>query len=123
MCDYSLEDYRSRPAQAGEKYETCCFPSGTVGFIAPGDGLTAVCMAYDMRLRLEGIPKSVQNACRVMADEDVTFIRLDTVPHHDAVRFTNGAQVTLQRLGPDVKGYVIDALLSPRWAPEMAEVM
>ena len=35
MCDYSLEFYRSRPAQAGEKYETCCFPSGTVGFIAP----------------------------------------------------------------------------------------
>ena len=39
------------------------------------------------------------------------------------VRFANGAQVTLQRLGPDVKGYVIDALLSPLWAPEMAEVL
>jgi hypothetical protein len=39
------------------------------------------------------------------------------------MRFANGAQVTLQKLGPGVKGYVIDALLSPLWAPEMAEVL
>ena len=123
MCDYSLEFYRSRPAQVGEKYETRCFPSGSVGFIAPGDALTAVCMAYDTRLRLEGIPKAVQNACKVMADEDVIFIRLEIGPNYDGVRFANGAQVTLQRFGSGVKGYVIDALLSPRWAPEMAEVM
>lgn len=123
MCDYSLELYRSRPAQAGEKYETCCFPSGSVGFIAPGDGSTAVCMAYDIRLRLEGIPEKVRNACRVMPDEAVTFIRLETGPYHDGVRFANGAEVTLQRLGPGVKGYVIDTLLSPRWAPELAEVL
>jgi hypothetical protein len=123
MCDYSLEVYRSRPAQAGETYETRCFPSGTVGFIAPGDGFTAVCMAYDMRLRLEGIPKTVQNACGVTAHEDVTFVRLETGPHHDGVRFANGAQVTLQQLGPDVQGYVIDTLLSPSWAPELADAV
>jgi hypothetical protein len=39
------------------------------------------------------------------------------------VRFANGAQVTLQRLGPGVKGSVIDALMSPLWAPDMAEVV
>ena len=54
----------------------CRFPSGTVGFIAPGDVSTAVCMAYDTHLRLEGISQVVQNACGVMADEDVTFTRL-----------------------------------------------
>jgi hypothetical protein len=37
------------------------------------------------------------------------------------VRFANGAQVTLQRLGPGVKGYVIDELLSPLRAPERGE--
>ena len=47
MCDFSLELYRSRPARVGERYETPRFPSGTVGFIAPGDVSTAVCMAYD----------------------------------------------------------------------------
>jgi len=67
MCDYSLELYRSRPAQVGESYETYRFPSGTVGFIAPGDASTAVCMAYDTRLRLERIPEAVRNACGVTA--------------------------------------------------------
>ena len=123
MCDFSLELYRSRPARVGERYETRRFPSGTVGFIAPGDVSTAVCMAYDTHLRLEGISQVVQNACGVMADEDVTFTRLEIGQFHDGVRFANGAQVTLQRLGPGVKGSVIDALLSPLWAPEMAEVL
>jgi len=60
----------------------------------------------------------------VMADEDVTLTRLEIGQFHDGVRFANGAQVTLQRLGPGgVKGSVIDALLSPLWAPEMAEVL
>ncbi|MGO8843080.1 MAG: hypothetical protein ACLQF1_18715 [Methyloceanibacter sp.] len=124
MCDFSLELYRSRPARVGERYETPRFPSGTVGFIAPGDVSTAVCMAYDTHLRLEGISQVVQNACGVMADEDVTLTRLEIGQFHDGVRFANGAQVTLQRLGPGgVKGSVIDALLSPLWAPEMAEVL
>ena len=60
MCDYSLEVYRSRPAQEGESYETYRFASGSIGFIAPGDTAVAVCMASDTRLRLEGLPKSVQ---------------------------------------------------------------
>jgi hypothetical protein len=35
MCEYSLEHYRSRPAQLGEKYETHQFESRSIGFIAP----------------------------------------------------------------------------------------
>jgi hypothetical protein len=34
------------------------------------------------------------------------------------VRFANGAEVALQKLGPGVKGYVYDALLSPLWKAE-----
>ena len=66
MCDFSLELYRSRPARVGERYETRRFPSGTVGFMAPGDCSIAVCTAYDTRLKLEGIPQAVRNACGVM---------------------------------------------------------
>jgi len=61
MCDYSLEAYRSRPARLGERYETHRFESYSIGFIAPGDPSTAVCMAYDTKLRLEGIPEVVQD--------------------------------------------------------------
>ena len=113
MCDYSLEFYRSRPARQGEKYQTYRFPSGSVGFIAPGDTSTAVCMACDMRLRLEGIPERVQQMRGVSANEDVTFVRLDSGWYRDGVRFANGAKANLQRLGPGVSAFVIDALLTP----------
>ena len=96
MCDYSLEMYRSRPAQLGELYETHQFGSLSVGFIAPGDPSTAVCMAYDTTLKLEGIPERIQRNKHVSANEDVTFARLENGAHHDGVRFANGAEVTLQ---------------------------
>jgi hypothetical protein len=123
MCDYSLETYRSRPAQLGERYETHQFQSYSIGFIAPGDPLTAICMACDMKLRLEGIPERVQRAKAVSANEDVTFTRLEKGFHHDGVRFTNGAEATLQELGPGVKGYLYNALLSPVLMPETAEAL
>ena len=123
MCDYSLEHYRSRPAQLGEKYETRQFESRSIGFIAPGDPSTAVCMAADTKLKLEGIPEVVQKVHGVSEIENVTFTRLDSGPHHDAVRFANGAEVTLQELGPGVKGYVYDALSSLVWKKETVEAM
>ena len=51
------------------------------------------------------------------ANEDVTFTRIETGFHHDGVRFGNGAEVTLQELGPDVKAYLHDALSSAIWKP------
>jgi hypothetical protein len=123
MCDYSLEHYRSRPAQLGEKYETHQFQSRSIGFIAPGDPSTAVCMACDMKLRLEGIPGTVQRLHGVSAVENVTFTRLDSGRHHDGVRFANGAEVALQELGAGVKGYVYDALSSLVWKDEAIEAM
>jgi hypothetical protein len=123
MCDYSLETYRSRPAQLGERYETHLFRSYSIGFIAPGDPSTAVCMAYDMKLRLEGIPERVQRAKCVSANENVTFTRLEKGFHHDGVRFANGAEVTLQDLGPGVIGYLSNALSSSMWSPETVEAL
>src|SRR6476620_2988885 len=108
MCDYSLEAYRSRPARLGKRYKTHRFESYSIGFIAPGDPSTAVCMAYDTKLRLEGIPEVVQRSLCVSANEDVTFTRLEGGPHHDGLRFSNGAEVALQMLGPGVKGYIYD---------------
>jgi hypothetical protein len=48
---------------------------------------------------------------------------LENGPHHDGVRFANGAEVTLQELGSNVKGYLSNALLSPVWMPETAELV
>jgi hypothetical protein len=123
MCDYSLEHYRSRPAQLGEKYETHQFESRSIGFIAPGDAATAICMACDTKLRLVGIPEMLQRRLGISATENVTFTRLEAGPHHDGVRFANGAEVTLQELGPGVTGYVDDLLSSVVWRKQTVAAM
>ena len=123
MCDYSLEHYRSRPAQLGEKYKTHQFESRSIGFIAPGDAATAICMACDTKLRLEGIPQRLQGRLGVSASEHVTFTCLEAGPHHDGVRFANGAEVTLQELGPGVTGYVDDLLSSFDWRKRAVEAI
>ncbi len=113
MCDYSLEMYRSRPAAAGERYETRRFPSGSVGFTAPGDATTAVCMACDTRLELIGVPTPLQQELDVPPNVAATFVRIEVGPYHDGIRFANGREVTLQRLGPGVMAEVVDDLVMP----------
>lgn len=113
MCDYSLEAYRTRPARQGESYTTHRFPSGTIGFVADGDTVTAICLAYDTKLTLDQIPQPLQAALGVSASEPVTFTRLEANLFQDGVRFANGAEVSLQRLGTGVKACVVDALLHP----------
>ena len=44
MCDYSLQNVKSRPAKVGDKLTTHNFYTGTCGFAAPEDANTAVCV-------------------------------------------------------------------------------
>ena len=44
MCDYSLQNVKSRPASVGDKLITRNFGTGTRGFAAPEDPTTAVCV-------------------------------------------------------------------------------
>ena len=123
MCDYSLEMYRSRPAREGVNYETHRFQSGSIGFVAPEDPSTAICMASDMRLKLEGIPERIQLIYSVTANEVVTFARLEIGMYRDGVRFANGTEITLQQLGLGVTACVIDALNSKRRMRQTVEAV
>jgi len=102
MCDYSLEMYASRPARESEKYVTTRFPSGSIGLAVPGDCGTAVCIQYDMRLKLTNLSSDLQSRLNVSDSEDVIFARLDHGAYRDGVRFGNGQQVSLQLLGVGV---------------------
>ena len=119
MCDYSLEVYGTQPAREGEKYVTSRFPSGTVGLAMAGGGTTAVCVQCDTQLRLEGISPEVQAGLGVGPQEEVTFVRLETGPFHDGVRFRNGREISLQQLKPGVSVSVVKLLerAAPRFAP------
>jgi hypothetical protein len=109
MCDYSLEMYGSRPAREGETYVVTRFPSGSIGFAAPGDTRTAVCMACDTTLLLSEIPLLVQEVCGISAREQVTFVRLEEGLHRDGVRFSNGKAVSLQQLKPGIHATIVKA--------------
>jgi hypothetical protein len=98
MCDYSLEAYQSRPATTGEKLNLDRFPSGSMGFSAGPASDVAVCVLPDAQLRLEGLSETVQKAYGVGPVEEVVMTRLEAGPYKDAVRFSNGAEVVLQRL-------------------------
>lgn len=110
MCDYSLEVYGTQPAREGEKYVTSRFPSGTIGLAMAGGGTTAVCVQCDTQLRLEGISPEVQAALGVGPKEEATFVRLETGPFHDGVRFRNGREISLQQLKPGVAVSVVRLL-------------
>ncbi len=107
MCDYSLENYRSRPAQEGEKYVVTRFGGFSIGLASPGDCSIAVCVPSDARLRLEGIPEELQNEFGVGPDEEVTFVYVDHGPYRDGIKFRNGAEVTLQDLEPGITAMLI----------------
>ena len=49
MCDYSLQNVRSRPAKVGDKLTTRNFSTGTRGFAAAEDAGVAVCVLPGMR--------------------------------------------------------------------------
>lgn len=112
MCDYSLEVYRSQPAEAGERYVLERFASGSMGFTVGGMCNTAVCIPADARLILAGIGEIVRRAFEIGAVEEVSMTRLERGPHKDAVAFANGKVVSLQSLNAGLTAVVVD--LAPR---------
>jgi len=107
MCDYSLEAYQSRPAAIGEKLTLERFPSGSMGFSTGTSCDLAICVPADTQLRLEGIGETVQKACGVGAIEEVVMTRLEGGPYKDAVRFSNGTEVSLQRLDRGLTAVIV----------------
>jgi hypothetical protein len=109
MCDYSLAHVPNRLAVEGERVVVYQFAGGTLGLAPARPGLKhflfgicppAVCVPPGARLRLRDIPEHVQRLLRVEAVEEVTFVQqsLEAFRHRDAVRFSNGQEILLQRL-------------------------
>ena len=109
MCDYSLEAYQSRPAAVGEKLTLGRFATGSMGFASGTVCDTAVCIPADSKLLLEGIGESTRKEHGVGAVEEVVMTRLEngTYAYKDGVRFSNGAEVLLQRLDVGLSAVVM----------------
>ena len=109
MCDYSLAYFPSRLAVDGESLAVHRFPCGTLGLtgarrswkqiLFPGT-TCAVCVPPGARLLVHDIPGYLQRQLGVGSCEEVTFVEqtAEAFTHRDAVRFSNGREILLQRL-------------------------
>ena len=107
MCDYSLEAYRSRPAAEGEKLTLERFPSGSMGFATGPSCDLAVCVPEATHLLVEGLGESTQQAYGVGAVEQVVMTRIEGGLYKDAVRFSNGTEVLLQKLDRGLTAVIV----------------
>jgi hypothetical protein len=137
MCDYSLHGVPNRLAVQGDQLITIRFSTGSVGLAeansvteggrekpqrglwaalrdyycaSPENVIHAVCVPPGARLRLENVPRRFQQTLGISASEDVTFTQLsaEAFQYRDAVRFRNGSEMLLQRLGEGLRVRVID---------------
>lgn len=71
--------------------------------------LHAVCIPPGARLQMGGIPSRMQLQYGVGPSEEVTFVQLSADPfkYRDAIRFSNGTEVLLQKLPEGLKMDVI----------------
>ena len=106
MCDYSLARIPNRLAVEGEQLVVHRFPTGTLGMASPcplplSKGTPAVCIPPGASLRLRDIPEALQLRLGLNATEEVTFVQLsaEAYQYRDAVRFQNGREILLQKLG------------------------
>jgi hypothetical protein len=131
MCDYSLHNVKTRPAEVGDKLTTRFFQSGTRGFCAPEDASVAVCvmpgteLSFDNNVRRQRLwpwNKEIKHRAAIFRQIN------KEVPssHHDALEFPDGAVVLLTFLEEGQQATVLQLPVTHEGArvpePEMAKV-
>jgi len=115
MCDYSIQNVRSRPARVGDKLTTRDFGTCTRGFAAAEDVGVAVCV-------LPGTELAFSNAV-TLADPFILGWKVkkldyamaifrqvnknEPFKHHDALEFPDGRIVLLTRLSEGQEATVL----------------
>jgi hypothetical protein len=126
MCDYSLQTVRSRPAKVGEKLTTHHFNTGTIGFAAPEDANTAVCvlpgteLAFATAIRCNRLgllgwkPKVLNHTTAIFRQVN----KDNPYTHHDALEFPDGRIVLLTRVVEGQEATVLQLPAQPATAAE-----
>jgi hypothetical protein len=127
MCDYSLQNVKSRPAKVGEKLKTRRFITGTSGFAAPEDTDTVVCvlpgteLAFATPVRREGLRwlgwkvETLPHATAIFRQVN----KQKLLTHHDALEFPDGQMVLLTDLVEGQEATVLQLPAQPATAAEM----
>ena len=128
MCDYSLQNVRSRPAKVGDKLTTRDFGTGTRGFAAAEDHAVAVCV-------LPGTELAFSSAVTISDHRFIVGWKVETLPHamaifrqvnkhdprvhHDALEFPDGRIVLLTQLCEGQEAKVLQLPAQPANAAEV----
>jgi hypothetical protein len=128
MCDYSLQNVKSRPAKVGEKLRTQHFNTGTIGFAAPEDANMAVCVlpgteldfATSVRCSARGglfswRPTVVKHTTAIFRQVNSDNPRT----HHDALEFPDGQMALLTDLWEGQEATVLQLPAQPVTAAEI----
>ena len=126
MCDYSLGNVASRPAQVGDKLITRDFGTGTRGFAAPEDNRVAVCVPPGTELAFAAPVESKLAGLlgwrrKKGSDRTAIFRQVNKdypAAHHDALEFPNGQVVLLTRLWEGQEAVVLQLPAQPVTASE-----
>ena len=104
MCDYSLHNLKTRPAQVNDRLTVRNFGTGTRGFSASEDANVAVCLLPGTELSFEGYVRRartwpwsnvpIEHRTAIFRQINKESIRT----HHDAVEFPDGQIVLLTLL-------------------------
>jgi hypothetical protein len=129
MCDYSLHNVATRPAQIEDKLVTTKFRNSiTRGFAAVGEPHVAVCLlpgteiAFDENVECEpsfgvGILPNKKIEQRLARFRQINMDNV--VTHHDALEFPDGQVVLLTRLCEGQRATVLQLPAAVR--PEVSE--
>lgn len=129
MCDYSLQNVRSRPAAVGDKLITRDFGTGTRGFGAAEDAGLAVCVMPGTELAFAGPVQCTTNGflpwrSRQIAHDTAIFRQVNkgkAAAHHDALEFPDGKIVLLTLLREGQQVTVLQLPAKPQTAKEAEE--
>lgn len=128
MCDYSLHDVVSRPAQVGDKLVTTSFRNSiTRGFAAVGEPNVAVCLLPGTEIAFENDVECDHGFARIvpslgfgkLGERLARFRRVNEDQmgaHHDALEFPSGKIALVTRLRAGQRATVLQLPASQRAA-------
>jgi hypothetical protein len=126
MCDYSLQNVKSRPAKVADKLITRDFGTGTVGFAAVEDSSVAVCVRPGTELSFVSAVICLPIGLipwprRVIKHGTAIFRQINkdkAAAHHDALEFPDGQIVLLTLLKEGQQATVLQLPAEPKTAVE-----
>jgi hypothetical protein len=126
MCDYSLQNVRSRPARISDQLTTRDFGTGTRGFCAAEDAGLAVCVLPGTELAFAGDVALAPAGLlpwrkRVIKHRTAIFRQINKdrlAAHHDALEFPDGRVVLLTMLREGNEATVLQLPAQPKTPAE-----